>query len=415
VLIEPGTVQSMPIEKKFYSLPRWRITRWLGDAGPGVPDDIRVALIERLHGTLSIFFGGAINTIVVAATCALRHPTALFLVWLILEIAICAIRLVLLIVANNAAIAGGRTPTDLHLLFAVAWSASVGFGALVTLASGDWIAAMLATISSAAMVGGICFRNFCAPRLAGTMILFSLGPVVPGVAIAGEPFLYVAFLLVPLYFMAMTAAAFRLNKMLIATMRSDRENDHLARHDSLTGLLNRTGFVDAIERKLASAGHETSAALLFLDLDSFKPINDTFGHHTGDRLLQLVAERLRHSLSAADLIARLGGDEFVVLAYDLPPEQALAVGQRIITAVTMPYELGEGIRGNVGVSIGLAISPEHGTEAETLLAAADAALYEAKSSGKSCCRMASTETNLAALRRFKDAGAPTAVKTETAA
>lgn len=405
----------MPVEKRIYSLPRWRITRWLGDAGPGVPDDIRAALIERLHGTLSIFIGGAINTIVVAAACAIRHPTALFLIWLVLEIVVCVIRLVLLIVANNAAIAGRRTPTDLHLLAAVAWSASVGLGALVTLASGDWLVAMLATVSSAAMVGGICFRNFCAPRLAGTMILFSFGPIVPGVAIAGEPLLYVAFLLVPLYFLAMTAAAFRLNTMLIATMRSDRANDHLARHDSLTGLLNRTGFVDALERKLRSAGHKKSATLLFLDLDSFKPINDTFGHQAGDRLLQLVAERLRHTLSAADVIARLGGDEFVVLADNLTAEQALAVGQRVIAAVTMSYELGEGVSGNVGVSIGLAMSPEHGTEAEMLLAMADAALYEAKSSGKSCCRMASVETNLAALRRLQDKSAPTAATRETAA
>src|SRR6201992_2781464 len=405
----------MPVKKKIYSLPRWQITRWLGDAGPGVPDDIRVALIERLYGPLSIFVGGAINTIVVAAACAIRHPTAPFLAWLILEIAVCAIRLVLLIVANNAAIAGRRTPTDLHLLFAVAWSASVGFGALVTLASGDWVIAILATVSSAAMVGGICFRNFCAPRLAGTMILFSFGPILPGVAIAGEPLLYVAFLLVPLYFMAITAAAFRLNKMLIATMRSDRANDHLARHNSLTGLLNRTGFVDALERRLRSTGHEKPAALLFLDLDSFKPINDTFGHQAGDRLLQLVAERLRHTLSAADTIARLGGDEFVVLADDLTPEQALAVGQRIITALTMSYELGEGIRANVGVSVGLAMSPEHGIEAEMLLAIADAALYEAKSSGKSCCRIASVEANLAALRRLQDPNAPTTAKSGTAA
>lgn len=409
----------MPIEKKLYSLPRWRMTRWLGDAGPGVPDDIRVALIERLYGTLSIFIGGVINTIAVAAACAMRHPTALFLAWLVLEIAVCAIRLVLLIVANRAAIAGRRTPTDLHLLFAVAWSASVGFGVLITLASGDWVAAILATVSSAAMVGGICFRNFYAPRLAGAMILFSFGPIVPGAAIAGEPLLYEAFLAAPLYFLAMTAAAFRLNKMLIATMRSDRENDHLARHDSLTGLLNRTGFVEALERQLTCGSHEKSVALLFLDLDNFKPINDTFGHQAGDRLLQLVAERLRHTLSAADTIARFGGDEFVVLADDLTREQALAVGQRIISAVMTPYELGEGIRGNVGVSIGLAMSPEHGTEAEMLLAIADAALYEAKSSGKSCCRMASVETNLVALRRLQDRlqdkSAPPAATSEAAA
>jgi diguanylate cyclase (GGDEF)-like protein len=393
----------MPIEKKLYSLPRWGIPRWLGDAGPGVPDDIRVALIGRLHGSLPVFGAGAINTIAVAAAIAIRHPTAPFLAWLILEVAICLARLVVLIIANNAALAGRRTPTDLHILFAVAWSASVGFGALISLASGDWVAAMLASLSSSAMVGGICFRNFCAPRLAGTMILLSLGPILPGVALAGDPLLYITYLQVPLYFLAMTAAAFRLNEMLIATMRSDRQNDHLARHDALTGLLNRAGFVDALQAMLPADGRrEKSAALLFLDLDSFKPINDTFGHPVGDRLLKLVAERLSHTLSPTDVIARLGGDEFVVLANDLTPEQALVVGHRIISAVTMSYDLGEEILTNVGVSIGLAMSPEHGTEAEALLAVADAALYEAKSSGKSCCRMASAEANLAALRRLQD-------------
>ncbi|SDR88876.1 GGDEF domain-containing protein [Bradyrhizobium canariense] len=393
----------MPIEKKLYSLPRWGIARWLGDAGPGVPDDIRVALIDRLHGSLPVFGAGAINTIAVAAATAIRHPTAPFLAWLVLEVAICLARLVVLLIANSAALAGRRTPTDLHILFAVAWSASVGFGALISLASGDWGVATLASLSSSAMVGGICFRNFCAPRLAGTMILLSLGPIVPGVALAGDPVLYIAYLQVPLYFLAMTAAAFRLNKMLIATMRSDRKNDHLARHDALTGLLNRAGFVDALQAKLPAGGHrEKSAALLFLDLDSFKPINDTFGHQVGDRLLKLVAERLSHTLSPTDVIARLGGDEFVVLANDLTPEQALAVGHRIISVVTMSYDLGEGIRTNVGVSVGLAMSPEHGTEAEVLLAVADAALYEAKSSGKSCCRVASAGANLAALRRLQD-------------
>jgi diguanylate cyclase (GGDEF)-like protein len=198
-------------------------------------------------------------------------------------------------------------------------------------------------------------------------------------------------------------------------MRSDRENDRLARHDALTGLLNRTGFVDALETKLTAGRGGKSAALLFLDLDSFKPINDTFGHRAGDRLLQLVAERLRRTLSAADVIARIGGDEFVVFSDDLTAEQALAVGQRLISAITMSYELGAGIRGNVGVSVGLAMSPEHGTDAEILLAAADAALYEAKSGGKSCCRMASVDTNLAALRRLQDKSAATAVKNVTAA
>ncbi len=136
-----------------------------------------------------------------------RKQTAPFAVWLVMEIVICLARLVVLAVANRRARAHRPTPTDLHLLLAVAWSGSVGFGAIVSLASGDRVVAMLASLSAAAMVGGICFRNFGAPRLAGTMILLSLGPIVPGAAFGGEPLFYIVYLQVPMYLAAMTAAA----------------------------------------------------------------------------------------------------------------------------------------------------------------------------------------------------------------
>jgi diguanylate cyclase (GGDEF)-like protein len=285
-------------------------------------------------------------------------------------------------------------------LLAVAWSASVGLGVSIGLMSGDFVIATLACLSAAAMVGGICFRNFSAPRFAAAMILFSLGPIIPGVAITREPLFYVVYLQMPLYLGAMAAAAFRLNKMLIAVMHSERESDYLARHDPLTGLWNRAGYVDAVQKKLAGGKGQKSFALLFIDLDDFKPINDTFGHAAGDRLLTMVAESLCRILPATDVIARFGGDEFTVLANDVTAEQAVAIGSRIIDAVTMPYTLGEDMRVKVGVSVGIAMSPDHGTETQDLLTLADAALYEAKSSGKCCCRLAGAETNLASLRKL---------------
>jgi diguanylate cyclase (GGDEF)-like protein len=405
----------MQTENRLYSLPRWRLTRWLSDAGPSVHGDIRAALIGELFGSWPVFSAGAINSVAVAAAIAIRQPTAPFIAWFVLELTICLARLSVLVLAHRAAIAHRQTPTDLHLLLAVAWSASVGLGVIVSLAFGDWVISTLACLSAAAMVGGICFRNFSAPRLAATMILFSLGPIVPGVALAGQPLLYVVYLQVPLYLAAMTAAAFRLNKMLVAVMHAERESGHLARHDTLTGLCNRAGFVDALRTKLADNASRKAFALLFLDLDHFKPVNDTFGHPAGDRLLMMVAESLRHILPATDVIARMGGDEFLVLANDVTPEQALAIGHRIVSTVTMPYELAEGTCVSVGVSVGIATSPEHGTEAETLLMIADAALYEAKSSGKSCCCMASAETNLAALRRLNSNNAAETGKVGVAA
>ena len=384
-----------------FSLPRWRVTRWLANPGYPVSPDDRLALIGELYGCWSVFAGGAINTVAVAAALALRTPTALFISWLALELVICLSRLIVMMIAYRRSRYKLTTPTDVHILLSVAWSASVGFGVVISLASGDWVAASLACISSAAMVGGICFRNFSAPRLVGTMILCSIGPVLPGVAISHEPLLFVMYLQMPVYFVAMTGAAFRLNKMLVAVMRAKTESDERALRDPLTGLSNRAGLIEALQRKLAGkADADQRFAVLYLDLDGFKPVNDTFGHAAGDELLKIVGRTLRQVVSPADLIARIGGDEFVVLVSDPSIDHALALGERIIEMITAPVVLPGGARVHIGMSIGIAAAPEHGSDAEALLFAADAALYDAKSSGKSCWRLASAEANLAALRKY---------------
>jgi diguanylate cyclase (GGDEF)-like protein len=231
------------------------------------------------------------------------------------------------------------------------------------MASGDWVAATLACVSASAMVGGICFRNFSAPRLAAAMIFISLGPTIPGALLGGERLLYLVMLQVPVYLTAITSAAFALNKMLIATMRAERENSHRAKHDALTGLLNREGLIEAADAELRTAVADGEPrALLFLDLDNFKHANDTFGHAVGDKLLKAVADRLKGELSATDVAARLGGDEFVVVTAISGHEQAIARGQRLVAAIARTYPLGEGIAAAAGASIGIAIAPEHGTD-----------------------------------------------------
>ena len=391
----------MHSETGVFSLPRWRLTRWLVDAGPGIPDDIRVAMVGGLFGTLPIFAGGVINTTLVSAAVAWRMQTAPFIAWFVFEVTICLARLAVLIIARRAAAAGRRTPTDIHVVLSLLWSCGVGYGALVSLISGDWIVATMSCLSGAAMVGGICFRNFGAPRLAAAMILTSIGPCMVGAALSREPLLYLVFFQVPMYFVAMTAAAFKLNKMLVATMRAERENDHRARHDALTGLSNRRGLIDAVEDKLTAARPGDGAmALLFLDLDGFKNVNDTYGHAAGDQLLRMAAERLLRVLRANDVAARIGGDEFVVLADNLSEERALALGEMLIGAIACSYDFGNGTTANIGVSVGIAMAPDHGTDFADLLAVADAALYEAKTAGKSRCCMASALTNLTALRRL---------------
>jgi diguanylate cyclase (GGDEF)-like protein len=390
-----------------YSLPQLRFTRWLADAGPGAPDHVHEALVGNLFASLPIYFAGVINTLAVSAAIAAYMQTRPFIAWFVVEIAICVARFVVLVIARRAALERRPTPTDLHILIALPWSLNVGYGVFISLTSGDWIVATLACVSAAGMAGGICFRFFSAPRFAAVMLLLTLGPFIPAVLIAGQPLLYVVLLQIPLYLTAMTAAAYQMNKVLVSTMRAERENDRRARHDSLTGLANRAGITDAVDDKITAAAHGEGGdfAVLFLDLDEFKIINDTFGHGAGDRLLKQVADRLRAIMRPRDVVARLGGDEFVVLVDDVTGDEAVEMGLRIIKAISADYILDAGIAASIGVSVGIAMAPEHGKDVDTLLAVADAALYEAKSDGKSRCYLASPETTIAAVRRLRTRGA----------
>ncbi|OTP73140.1 diguanylate cyclase/phosphodiesterase (GGDEF & EAL protein) with PAS/PAC sensor(s) [Caballeronia sordidicola] len=155
-------------------------------SGPDVPDDIRVALIGSLFGTLPIFAGGVLNTIAVSIAITMREPTPAFIAWVVLEVLLCGTRLVLLVAAHRASRRGQPTYTDVYLLLGVLWGASVGYGAFISILSTDWIAATLSCLSAAAMVGGICFRNFGAPRLVAIMILLSLGPCCIAAAMSKE-------------------------------------------------------------------------------------------------------------------------------------------------------------------------------------------------------------------------------------
>jgi diguanylate cyclase (GGDEF)-like protein len=161
-----------------------------------------------------------------------------------------------------------------------------------------------------------------------------------------------------------------------------RRLEHKASHDYLTDLPNRLAFYENLRRALARARRQGSrVAVLFVDLDDFKPINDSFGHQIGDRALVEVAERLKRCLRRADTAARLGGDEFAVLMEDISEAvQALAVAERILAEVRAPLDVVGGHRVFVSASIGIALGGAG--QAEELLRAADVAMYRAKSAGK---------------------------------
>lgn len=370
------------------TLPRWRATRWLVETNGDIRAEIQPSLVNGLYGGVPIFLGGVLNTIAVSTLIGVRIPTWPFLLWAAVEIALGFVRLPLLIHAHRAIAAGGRPRTDLYIALAVLWAASVGYGALISLASGDFVASTLACLSAAAMAGGIAFRNFSAPRLVAVMIALSLGPCMIGGFLSGEPILAVIALQIPAYGYAVTVAAFRLHGLLVRTMESEHANRQLALHDPLTGLRNRAGLEEEVERRLALGDAHGPTALLYLDLDGFKAVNDTYGHAAGDALLRQLAHRLLGATGPDDLVARIGGDEFVVVTSGLDGAAAVEKGERICAALsTRSYDLGRDTA-RVGVSVGVAVDPVHGRDFESLFSSADSALYRAKALGRSACLVA---------------------------
>jgi diguanylate cyclase (GGDEF)-like protein len=164
-------------------------------------------------------------------------------------------------------------------------------------------------------------------------------------------------------------------------IKQDAKIAHMARHDMLTGLPNRTQLIERLEGALMRTRRGENIALLFIDLDRFKHVNDTQGHAMGDDLLKEVAQRLRHTVRQGDLVARLGGDEFVVLQTILGPAQEAAdLAARIVASLSGPYDLNGRIV-EIGASVGIAVSRDGREASEALLSRADAALYRSKAAG----------------------------------
>ena len=183
--------------------------------------------------------------------------------------------------------------------------------------------------------------------------------------------------------------------------KSELELDHVAHHDELTGLPNRRLLISHLDRALNRATRQrTMGAVLFIDLDRFKLVNDSLGHGTGDELLRLVTQRLRSSLRTADFLARFGGDEFIVLLEQTSHDGAGTVAQHVIDRLSEPFLLPEGDEIYIGASVGISFFPEDSTRAEQLLQHADAALYQAKAAGKSTYRVYSSDLTAVANSRL---------------
>lgn len=175
---------------------------------------------------------------------------------------------------------------------------------------------------------------------------------------------------------------------------------HLAHHDTLTNLSNRYSLQGRLEQALAAARRsKTHVAVLFIDLDRFKDINDTLGHHIGDGLLVEVAKRLRNCARETDVVTRQGGDEFVVVLVDVQSVSAAMWANKVLKSLSEPYHI-EGHELSTSASIGVALSPEDGDDMETLMKHADAAMYHAKQLGRNNVQFFTESITQAAVERL---------------
>jgi diguanylate cyclase (GGDEF)-like protein/PAS domain S-box-containing protein len=478
-----------------------RPQRWLLGTKEPIPATLRVQLEGGLYTSLPIFFGGVFNSIAIAAIAVWRQPSHIFLTWLALEITIAMLRLPIVIRGRCAVRDGKDRPATIAACLACAWSASVGYGSFISLLSGDWVLATIVCLSAAAMVCGICLRNFGTPRLAALMVLLMLGPSVIGGLMTSEPVMIVISIQLPIFIFTIFAASFSLHRMLVSRMAAlsalensetftrtilesspdytlilgehgevvfcNRPNGHLtspltligkswldllpamhreageevlataraggrgnlvtshtdddgqrrwfdvianpisddsgriiivsrdithqknseeqalwmARHDPLTRLPNRAVLQDAVDATLIDRTRGASAALMIVDVDNFKTINDTLGHDAGDALLCSFADRLRSALRAGDLVTRTGGDEFAFLIAARTEADVEQVAADIFAALAPPFHY-DGRTLDCGASIGASLVPRDGSARSEIMKAADIALYAAKAAGR---------------------------------
>ena len=174
----------------------------------------------------------------------------------------------------------------------------------------------------------------------------------------------------------------KLGEALVEAANALAQSDYRAHHDGLTGLANRTLFEAAVNGQLALCRrNQTKLAILYIDLDGFKAVNDQYGHDTGDQLLCEVARRITASIRESDIAARLGGDEFAVALINAEFASAQAFGNHLITTLSQPYQFAD-VQTSIAASIGVAGYPDSAADMETLLIRADRAMYRAKEQGK---------------------------------
>ena len=360
------------------AVPAAALRRWTLGSLAAAPVEVRNQLLATMLQRPLTLALSSITLLLVCGTTVVVTGAEWAWIWLTVTLAIICWRILHPVLASRL-----RQPT--RMLQVVAASillfGSFGLGCAACIASGTIGLSMMSIVVVLGIVAGLASRWAAVPRLAvSTMAITSLPPLLIMLLAGGVMML--AALSFALVVVSVAAFTVQNRANLVGMVMAENLSRHLARTDHLTGLANRAELGKLLDRAChaLSSGHATECrfAVLYLDLDGFKEVNDTFGHAKGDQMLREVGASIRALVDGRGEISRIGGDEFVVLLQSADETEACATARRIVEGITGDHDLGAGCTARIGCSIGVALAPEHGREAELLIARADSALYDVK-------------------------------------
>lgn len=353
--------------------------QWLTEPGASVLPAIRPQLLAQLLSSPGAIVMATIMGLLVSVASFLRDGATIFVVLTCLEGLILAARLVSIARLWRDGRRGHVAIVDAAVYLSIAWCALQGMTAFFAMRTGDTVLMVLSAAMIMALIGPICARNFAAPRLALLLVCLCDFPFVIGAVTTGELWFLSLIGMTPFYLVAALQIVTNYKSAMVRALNAERENLDQARQDSLTRLLNREG----LNARLDLMATTEPLAIIAMDLDGFKEINDTHGHAAGDLVLEQVADRMRSVVEDGDIVARLGGDEFLIVLPDRDPQAVQIMADRLLSAIRDDsYAVDAATRVRIGVSIGFACLPEDTRSLANLREYADEALYAAKDAGK---------------------------------